>query len=325
MRFVCADHDEVMARIVQYTETGPADVLQVVEIPAPVPQSDEALIEIKAIGVNPIDWKLRSGIRPLPPSPEPYRAGSDAAGIITELGDGVTGFTVGDRVTIAWVSGAYASELAVSTDKLTPLPEQLTFEQGAALGIPAGTAYQALISLGVTQGTKLLIHGGTGGVGQAAVQIAVAFGAQVVATASAPNHDRLRELGAEPVAYGEGLLERLRAVSPGGFDRVLDAAGTDEALSVSLEVVSDPQHVATIVQGARAAELGIAAYSGGSPEPLTDEQLQLRADAVAYVTKLAVDGKFDIEIGSRYELDNVAEAHRESETGHVRGKIVLIP
>ena len=146
-----------------------------------------------------------------------------------------------------------------------------------------------------------------------------------MATASEPNHDRLRELGAIPVAYGPGLADRVRAAAPQGIDVALDAAGTDEAIAVSKELVADHRRVATIVLGARAAELGIRAWGGGNPVPLTPEEAALRADAVPLAADLVARGEFELEIARRYPLTEAAEAHRQSETGHVRGKIVLIP
>lgn len=314
-----------MTRIVQYPHTGPADVLEVVEVLTPSPGAGEVLVEVKAVGLNPIEWKQRSGVRPAP-GESPHRLGSDAAGVVSAVGEGVEGFAVGDRVVIDRAGGTYATDVVVAADSLTTLPASLSFEQGAALGIPVATAYQSLRSLGVEAGSTLLIHGGSGGVGQAAIQLAREWGATVLATASERNQDRLRELGAVPLVYGEGLVERVREAAPQGVDRILDAAGTDEALAASLELADDPLlQVATIVQGPRAAELGIQAYSGGSPVPLTDEQLAWRADAVRVVLDLVAQGRFDVEIASRYPLDRVADAHRESEAGHVRGKIVLLP
>ncbi len=314
-----------MALVVQFTQPGPPDVLEVVEVPAPEPGPGQVLVEMAAVGVNPLDAKIRSGVRPLPPGGGPYRPGFDGAGVVRALGSDVDGFTEGDRVVVERTPGTYASHVVAEASALTSLPDEVTFEQAAALGIPVATAYQSLRSLDVRPGSTIVVHGGSGAVGQAVLQLATADDVTVVATAGETNHDRIRELGGHPVVYGDGLLERLRQATPQGVDRVLDIAGTDEALEASLALVDDPQHVATLVMGARAAELGIQAYLGGSPEPLTDEQQRLRAEAVPAVLPLIADGRFAVEVARELSLGDAAEAHRLVEAGGLRGKIVLRP
>jgi NADPH:quinone reductase-like Zn-dependent oxidoreductase len=310
-----------MARHVQYREYGGPEVLEIVETETPRPGPGEVVVEVKAAGVNPVDWKLRRGARG-GPIDEPRRAGVDAAGVIIEVGDLVTGWSVGDEVITRGVMGTYATHVVAPPANLVAKPAALSWAQAAAIGVPVGTAYQALVSLGVGSGMTVLVHGGSGGVGQAALQFAREWGATVVATASVRNHGRLRELGAIPVEYGPGLADRLRAAVPNGIDRVLDAAGTDEAIDVSLELVADPSHIGTVVVYPRAAELGIRGWGAGM---LTTEEAELRAEAFSAVAGLVEAGRFELEISREYPLDEVAEAHRESEAGHVRGKIVLVP
>jgi len=314
-----------MATVVQYSRLGAPDVLEVVEVRIPSVTPGHVLVEVQAVGVNPIDSKLRSGRRPSPPIDAPRRVGSDASGLILDVGDGVDGWAVGDEVIVQGATGAYASHLVLEPSTLVRKPSVWTWSQAAAVGVPVSTAHQALRSLGVGEGTRLLIHGGTGGVGQAAVQFAVAWGAKVFATASPSNHARLLELGAVPLSYGEGLVERVREAAPDGIDVVLDGAGTDEALEASFELVQDRSRIGTIVAGPRAAELGIRAWSGGSPVPLTDEELRLRAEGVPAAIELASQGQFDVEVSERFPLARAADAQRLSEEGHTRGKIVLIP
>jgi NADPH:quinone reductase-like Zn-dependent oxidoreductase len=314
-----------MATIVQYSRLGGPDVLEVVEVPIPAVSDGQVLVEVQAVGVNPIDSKLRSGKRPTPPIDAPRRVGSDASGVVLEVGSGVDGWAAGDEVIVQGATGAYASHLVLEPSTLVRKPSVWTWSQAAAVGIPVSTAYQALRSLGVGEGTRLLIHAGTGGVGQAAVQFAVAWGATVFATASPSNHARLAELGAVPLSYGDGLVERVREAAPDGIDVVLDGAGTDEALEASFALVDDRSHIGTIVAGPRAAELGIRAWSGGSPVPLTDEELRLRAEGVPAAIELASQGQFDVEVSERFPLARAADAQRLSEEGHTRGKIVLIP
>ncbi|KNY06297.1 quinone oxidoreductase family protein [Microbacterium sp. GCS4] len=314
-----------MARAIVYTEFGSPDVLHQIEIPDPVPVRGEAIVRIEAAGVNPIDGKLRSAKRPSPPITEPRPVGFDGAGVIDVLGDGVDGFAVGDRVAIRDTRGTYSSLLAVPVERLALLPDAVTAGEGAAIGIPAGTAYQALKSLGLTEGDVLLVHAGSGSVGQAAVQFAVAWGATVIATASPARHDQLRELGAIPVAYGDGLIDRVREAAPQGVTVVLDGAGTDEAIQTSLELVADRDRIATIVRGPDAADFGIRAFSGGSPIPLTEQELAWRAEALEATIALLASGDFSIELGPELPLAEAAQAHELMESGATSGKILLIP
>jgi NADPH:quinone reductase-like Zn-dependent oxidoreductase len=195
---------------------------------------------------------------------------------------------------------------------------------GAALGVPVGTAYQTLRSLRVGAGDTLLVHGGSGAVGQAIIQYAVRWGATVVATASPARFERVRTLGATPIAYGAGLADRVRAVAPGGVDVAIDAAGTDEALQTSVELVADKTRIATLVRGRDAPGYGIRAFSGGSPEPLTGQQNAWRTEAIPVTLALLATGSFSVEDGQTFPLADAAEAHRVGQAG-ARGKIVLLP
>lgn len=314
-----------MARAIVYTEFGSPDVLHEIEVPDPLPLAGEVVVRVEAAGVNPIDAKLRSAKRPSPPIVEPRTVGFDGAGVVESIGDGVQGLVVGDRVAIRDTRGTYSSLLAVPAEHLALLPDGVTAAEGAGIGIPAGTAYQALRSLGVSDGDVLLVHGGSGSVGQAVVQFAVAWGATVIATASPARHDLLRELGATPVAYGDGLLDRVREAAPQGVTVALDCAGTDEAIQTSLDLVSDRDRIATIVRGPDAADFGIRAFSGGAPEPLTEQELAWRAEALGASIALLDSGDFTIEIDRELPLAEAAQAHELVESGAASGKIVLIP
>lgn len=314
-----------MARAIVYTEFGTPDVLQLIDITDPIPGPGEVVVHIEAAGVNPIDAKLRGARRPSPPIVEPRRVGFDGAGVITALGDGVDGFALGDRVAIRDTVGTYASALAVPAEHLAPLPDGVTAAEGAAVAIPAGTAYQALKSLDVRAGDMLLVHAGSGAVGQAAVQFAVAWGATVIATASPARHGQLRELGAIPVAYGDGLLDRVRAAAASPVTVVLDCAGTDEAIETSLALVADRDRIATIVRGPDAASFGIRAFSGGAPVPLTEQELAWRAEALPKTIELIAAGDFTIELGPELHLAEAARAHELVESGEAVGKIILVP
>ncbi|TPX04505.1 NADP-dependent oxidoreductase, partial [Schumannella luteola] len=198
-----------MARFVQYAEFGGPEVLRVVDGDVPSAGAAEVVVALRAVGVNPIDGKLRSGRRASDPLSAPRTPGSDGAGVIAAIGEGVEGWAVGDEVVVTSARGSYATHAVVPVRGLTRKPASLGWAQGAGIPIPAGTAYQALRSLDVGPGTTVLVHAASGSVGQAAVQFARKLGARVIGTASAANHDRLRQLGAVPVSYGEGLVERV--------------------------------------------------------------------------------------------------------------------
>lgn len=312
-----------MAKAVQFTQVGGPEVLEVVEIAEPAPGPGEVAIAVEAAGVNPIDRKLRSGGRPLP-GEGPWRAGSDGAGRVTAVGDGVDGFRVGDPVAFFGADGAYATHVSVDAAKVSVRPGGVTAAQGAALGIPAGTAYQAVQSLGVREDDTLLIHGGSGSVGQAAIQFAVLLGARVIATTSDARADRVRDLGAEPVRYGDGLTGRVLEVAPDGVTAILDCAGADGVLEASLELLDDKNRIATIVIGAKADEMGLRAFGGGSAVPLTPQQAAWRAEALPVSLALVAAGYFDVELGEQFSLEQAAEAQIANERG-AHGKLTLVP
>ena len=313
-----------MAHAITYTEFGGPEVLTLVDIPTPAPGPGEIAVRVEAAGVNPIDGKLRSGLRASGPITEPRRVGGDGAGIVTGVGDGVDGFRVGDAVVVFSTSGTYSSEIIVRAENAQPRPPQVSAAEGAALGIPVGTAYQSLRSLAVGPTDTLLVHAGSGAVGQAAIQFAVLWGASVIATASERRFDRIRELGATPVAYGEGLVERVRAAAPQGITVALDAAGTDEAITASLELVADRERIATIVRGRDAASFGIRAFQGGAPDPLSERAQGWRREALPVTLALMAAGRFSVELGPTFPLADAASAHRAIEAG-TDGKITLVP
>ncbi|MFH8249613.1 zinc-binding alcohol dehydrogenase family protein [Microbacterium sp. B2969] len=313
-----------MAHAIVYSEFGGPEVLTLTEIPDPVPGSGEVAVRVEAAGVNPIEWKVRSGLRPSGPLTAPRRVGADLGGVVTAVGPDVDGFRVGDRVVALGVHGAYATDVVVPVDKAHVLPAGVSAAEAAALGIPIGTAYQALRSLDVGAGDTLLVHGGSGAVGQALIQFAVLWGATVVATSSERRAGRVRALGAIPVAYGDGLTDRVREAAPQGVTAIIDAAGTDEALQASLELLVDKRRIATLVRGRDAAGLGIRAFSGGSPEPLTAQQLAWRAEAVPVALALLAAQAFSVELGPSFPLAEAGRAQDAVFQG-ADGKVVLVP
>ncbi|MDL5350834.1 NADP-dependent oxidoreductase [Microbacterium sp. zg-YB36] len=315
-----------MSRAIVYTEFGEPEVLHEIEVPDPQPGPGQVAVRIQAAGVNPIDAKLRAGLRAsAPPSTDkPRRLGMDAAGIVTAVGDDVDGFRPGDPVVLSGVQGCYADEVVAAVDKVFARPAAVSAAAGAALGIPVGTAYQCVRSLAIGAGDTLLVHGGSGSVGQAVIQFARMAGADVIATSSERRADRVSALGATQVTYGEGLTDRIREVAGDSLTAILDCAGTDEALQASLELLDDRSRIATIVRGPDAAGLGIRAFSGGAPWPLTDQQQAWRVEAVPVALALLAVGAFDVELGPTLPLSEAAQAHRLVTDG-VDGKITLVP
>ena len=313
-----------MSTAIAYTELGGPEVLTTIDIDVPAPGAGEVAVRVEAVGVNPLDLKLRSGLRPSPPITEPRRLGSDAAGIVTATGDGVEGYRPGDAVIVTGAHGAYATDLVVPASHIVRRPENVSAAQGAALGIPIGTAYPTVHSLAIGPEDTVLVHAASGSVGQAVVQFARLYGATVLGTTSDRRADRVAALGATPLPYGPGVVDRVRELAPQGVTVAIDLVGTDEALEQSIALVPDKSRIATLVRGADAAGLGIRAFSGGSPDPLTAQELAWRREAIPVAAALIAVGAFTVEIGPELPLTEASEAHRLVEKG-ADGKVVLVP
>jgi NADPH:quinone reductase-like Zn-dependent oxidoreductase len=294
----------------RFSQFGGPEVLEIVELPDPHPGPGQVRIAVRAAGVNPSDWKKRAGLMD---QELPQTMGHEAAGIVDELGAGVTGVAVGDRVFGFSAEEAAEAELTVLA-YYAPVPPSLDFAAAAALPAAIETATRALDQLGVTSGAVLLVNGASGSVGSAAVQLAVARGARVIGTASPANHDYVRSLGAEPVAYGEGMADRVRALAPGGVDLALDVAGSG-VLPDLVELAGGPEHVITVADFAGAQQSGVRFSRGDSGRAL---------HAIGEIGALIESGRFALRVGRTFPLAEVAEAQRVSEHGHVAGKIVLL-
>ena len=297
-------------KAVRFSQFGGPEVLEIVDLPDPHPGPGQVRIAVRAAGVNPSDWKKRSGLMD---AELPQTMGYEAAGIVDELGEGVADAAVGDRVFGFSTEGAAQAELAVLS-YYAPIPPSLDFPDAAALPAAVETATRALDQLGVGNGSTLLINGASGSVGSAAVQLAVARGARVIGTASPANHEYLRSLGAEPVAYGEGLLGRVRALAPDGVDLALDVAGSG-VLPELIELAGDAGHVLTVADFAGALEHGVRFSSGDAGRAM---------HALGEIGDLIESGRFSLPLVQTFPLAEVAEAHRVSEQGHGRGKLVLL-
>ena len=308
-----------MTRIVAPVDFGGPEQLALTEVPTPDPGPGEVRLAVRAIGVNPIDWKLYSGA--LGRDPQALGGfGFEVAGVVEVVGDGVTGWSPGDEVIAAQVPGnGYTDQAVVPVAGLLAKPDGLSWELAASVPVAGGTATHAVEAAGVGEGGTVLVHGAAGGVGGLVVQLARRRGARVIATASARNHDYLRSLGAEPVTYGEGLEDRVRALAPEGIDAAIDTVGTDEAIDVSLALVGDPHRVVSIA-GYRRRDTGIFLIGGGG-----DPGTEIRDAARPEVARLLASGELTLPIQATYPLENTAEAHREGLTGHTRGKLVIVP
>ena len=303
-----------MVKAARFSRFGGPEVLEIVDLPDPHPGPGQVRIAVRAAGVNPSDWKKREGLM----DPElPQTIGHEAAGVVDELGEGVADAAVGDRVFGLSAEGAAQAELAVLSN-YAPIPPSLDFPGAAALPAAIETATRALDQLGVGaragRGSTLLINGASGSVGSAAVQLALARGVRVIGTASPANHEYLRSLGAEPVAYGEGLAGRVRALAPDRVDAALDVAGSG-VLPELIELAGGPEHVVTIADFAGAQEHGVRFSSGDAGRAV---------HALAEIGELIESGRFSLPVARTFPLAEIAQAHRVGEDGHVRGKLVLV-
>ncbi|MEV8635111.1 NADP-dependent oxidoreductase [Streptosporangium sp. NPDC051023] len=304
------------ATSIVFSSYGEPEELRLVELPVPTPGPGQVLLQVRAAGVNPVDWKIRAGLlQEFLPVNLPHVPGLEAAGVVAAVGQDVSAWSVGDEVFGAAV-GAYAEYALSDADRLAAKPADLTWEAAAGLHSSAETAHRTLNLLKVSAGETLLVHGAAGSVGGLVVQFAIALGARVVGTASEANHAYLRELGAVPVSYGEGVFDRIREAAPEGVNAALDAIGGTVAGSVDL--LGGPERVISIVDPGEANSLGVRFTGGGDGEDRTPQAL---AQAIALHTA----GTLNLPIRATFPLAEAAAAHELSAQGHGRGKIVLLP
>lgn len=301
-----------MPLAIRFTEYGGPDVLTVDEVPLPEPGNGQVRVRVRASGVSPYDWKTRQGLysggKPLA---KPRRTGSDFAGVLDAVGGRVDGFTGGERV-VGQASGTAAEYVIADVGSIAVLPDSIDDVTGAAIPNNGRTAIRTLRMSGVQSGQTLLVHAASGGVGSFLTQLAVEQGIMVIGTASERNLGYLESIGAVAVSYGDGWVDRVRAFAPDGVDAVVDAAGTG-VIEGSLSLVRDDGPVITIADFTATGPNVIV--SDGS-EPGFEHSL---TEAVAAVARGAVV----IPIERTFPLAEIAEAHRLSETRHVRGKIVV--
>jgi NADPH2:quinone reductase len=304
-------------RAITYAKFGGADVLELTEQPDPHIGPDTLLVRVKAASVNPVDWKVREGyLEGLIDTVFPAVPGWDVAGVVEQVGLDTPEFQVGDEV-YGYVrkdtvqGGTFAELVAAPVRTLARKPASLSFEEAAAVPLAGLTAYQAIQRAGVREGQTVLVHAAAGGVGAFAVQLAKVLGARVIGTASEGNHEFLRALDAEPVTYGDGLADRVRALAPDGIDVALDFAG-GESVAASAQVLAEHGTIASITDAtARTGHGGHYIWVRPSTADL---------DAL---TALFDTGRLSVEIAQVFDLADAADAHRASETGHIRGKVVV--
>ena len=303
-------------KIVRAHMFGAPDQLLVEDVPVPQPGPGEVRIAVRAVGVNPVDWKLLTGKAPINP-PLPLVPGGDVAGVVDAVGAGVAGWRIGDRVmALIGLTGAYAAAIVTDAANLAPVPESLSFEEAAGLPLAGLTAWQGLAADGRDlDGLHLLVHNGAGGVGNAAIQIARARGARVTATASAANAGFVHSLGAETVVDARAApVESL----PGDIDILMDLVG--DSLETGLWARVKPGG-------------SVIRIAGGADAPPQEERdgvrglkVRVRPDGTALhaLSDLAAKGALHTSIAKVLPLEEAAKALHLSKSGHVRGKIVLI-
>jgi len=322
-----------MTRAVVATAYGGAEVLDVADVELPAPREGEVLVEMRAAAYNPADWKIYGGLWGADPAALPRRVGLEGAGVVRAVGPGVTRFAVGDEVVVHPAGGSFAEEVLVREGALEHKPAGLAWEKAAGLLLAGTTAWHALEAVGLGEGGNraldagsgdgpiLLVHGGAGGVGAVVVQLAGARGVRVIATSGPANEEYVRSLGAEPVRYGDGLAEKVRALAGSGITAAIDTVGTEEAIDVSVELVPR-ERIATVAGLEYGAQLGVKLLGHG---PGMDPGREVRAAARQPLLELAGAGVVDVRIAEVFPLERVREAHELIRSGHARGKVVLVP
>ncbi|MEU1332456.1 NADP-dependent oxidoreductase [Streptomyces sp. NPDC005865] len=304
-------------KAISYRGYGGPDVLEYGEVRDPKVGPDSVLVKVRAAAVNPVDWKCREGhLDGLIDPVFPVIPGWDVSGVVVQPGASVPEYEVGDEV-IGYVRedflsrGTFAEYVAAPVRTLARKPRNLTFAEAAGLPLAGLTAHQVVgDALRVTEGDVVLVHAAAGGVGSIAVQLARHAGARVIGTASERNHDFLRELGAEPVTYGDGLVDRVRALAPDGVDAAFDTVG-GATLKASAELLAPGGRLASIADGGVVDLGGVYCF--------------VRPDAadLGHLTELVEQDVVTVHVDATFPLERAAEAHRLSEEGRTRGKIVV--
>lgn len=311
-----------MSRAVRYDEYGGIDVLKVVDVEPPVPGPGELLVRVKATSINPGEAKIRDGaLAERWPSTFPSGEGSDVAGVVEQVGDGVDSFGVGDEV-IGFTDNraAHAELVVIEAGNATPKPPNVSWEAAGALFVAGATAWATVRAVDLKPGDTLVVSGGAGGVGSLAVQLARIAGAKVIGLASEHNHEWLIAHGVIPVSYGRGptpLADRIREASGGEVDAFIDTVGGGY-VQLALELGVAPDRIDTIADFEAGPKYGVK-MDGNA---VGAEQ---GAEVLAELAGLIDEGRLEVPIAAVYPLEEVREAFSELAKNHTRGKIVLEP
>jgi len=304
-------------RAVRFDHYGGVEVLEVVDVERPVPGDGQALVRVKAAGINPGEAGIREGrMHERWPATFPSGQGSDLAGVIEEIGGGVEGFGVGDQV-IGFTDqrASHAELVLVQAERLVRRPPRVSWEVAGALPIAGTTAYAAVRAVSLMAGDTVVVSAAAGGVGSLAVQLAGHTGATVVGLAGAHNHQWLREHGAIPISYGDGVAERIREACAGGVDAFIDAFG-EGYVELALSLGVSPERIDTIIDFQAAQRHGVKTDGSAAAA---------NAQVLAELVRLIEQGALEVPIARVYPLERVQDAYRELERRHTCGKIVLTP
>lgn len=303
-------------KAVRFDEYGGIEVLKVVDVPRPVPGAGQLLVQVKAAGINPGEAKIREGLLDARwPATFPSGEGSDLAGIVAEIGPGVSGVSVGDEV-IGWTDNraSQAEYVVVEAQHLTPKPSGVPWEVAGALFVAGATAYAAVRAVSLTEGDTVVVSGAAGGVGSLAVQLARRPDATVIGLASQANFQWLAGHGVIPVAYGDGVAHRIR-LAAGKVDAFIDTFGADY-VQLALELGVEASRIDTIANFEAVDRYGVKADGSGAGAS---------ASVLAELAGLIAAGELEVPIAATFPLDQVQDAYRQLATGHILGKIVLLP
>lgn len=304
-------------RAVRFDRYGGVDVLEVREVPDPIAGPGRVVVEVRAAGINPGEIAIREGLlHDRWPASFPSGEGTDLAGVVRAVGDGVDTFATGDEV-VGWTEerASHAELVSVPADQLTAKPPSLSWEVAGSLFVASLAAYASVHTVAPQRGETVVVSAAAGGVGSVAVQLARRTGATVIGLAGVGNHDWLRRHDVVPVAYGDGQADRIREAGGGTIDAFIDTFGNGYVdLAIGLGV--PPQRINTIIDYAAVERLGVQGVGTHAiaTTPILTE-----------IVGLVADGSLEIPIARTFPLDEVRDAFRELSERHSHGKIVLLP